>query len=94
MDTLFQFATGTVTARNLKMREKACVSLLKLAAMRSYSPFFTPERFFALGCWLEGVKDVNTIQHLIAKVSQFIQKRQLPFKYCCFFVLFASPSHA
>lgn len=91
---MFQFATGAVTARNLKMREKACVGLLKLAATRSYSPFFTPERFFALGCWLEGVKDMNAIQYLIAKVSRFIQKRQLPFKYCCFFVLLDSLSHA
>ena len=93
LTALFQYATGPLTERNLKVREKACVSLLKLAATRAYAPFFTPERFFALGCWLEGVKDAEAIRHFVAKVSQFIQQRQLPFKYCCVFVVFVPPRH-
>ena len=61
---------------------------MKLASVRCYASFFTPERFYAIGCRSEAIKDNDITHNLIVKLSQYIQQRQLPFKYCCYFVSF------
>ena len=53
---------------------------------RCYARFFSPERYYALGQFLENVTDINRAKRLVRKIAHYEQTKQLPMKYCCFMV--------
>lgn len=69
------------------VRYKAFVSLMKCAAIKCYSPYFTPERFYSIGKTLEEIKDMDLAKRVVSKLSVLIREKLLPTKYASYLVL-------
>ena len=54
------------------VRYKAFVSLMKCAAIKCYSPYFTPERFYSIGKTLEEIKDIDLAKRVVSKSRRLI----------------------
>ena len=59
---------------------------MKCAAIKCYSPYFTPERFYSIGKTLEEIKDIDLAKKLILKLSVLIREKLLPTKYASYLV--------